>query len=71
MRGVALPAGFGEVLALRPGLPVLFVSGYTDRALVHHGQRDEGTEFLQKPFTPEGLARKLREMLDRRRPRVH
>jgi FixJ family two-component response regulator len=43
---------------------VLFVSGYADRALIHQGLRPAGTSFLQKPFTPEKLALKVREALD-------
>ncbi len=51
--------------AERPGLPVLYMSGYTDDALVHHGVvAGTGTWFLQKPFTPDGLARKLREIIN-------
>jgi hypothetical protein len=40
------------------------MSGYTDDAIVHHGVLSEGTPFLQKPFTPNGLAQKVREVLD-------
>jgi signal transduction histidine kinase/ActR/RegA family two-component response regulator len=47
-----------------PDLRVLFISGYTDRALIHQGLRQPGTAFLQKPFTPETLALKVREVLD-------
>jgi FixJ family two-component response regulator len=47
----------------RPGLKVLFVSGYTDDAIVRHGMLEPGIAFLQKPFTPQTLARKVREVL--------
>ena len=53
-----------RVSTLRPDLPILYMSGYTDRALIHQGQRKAGTAFLQKPFMPEVLARKVREVLD-------
>ena len=48
----------------RPGLPVLFMSGYTDDAVVRHGVSQSADAFLQKPFAPLGLARKVREVLD-------
>ena len=51
---------------IRPDLPVLFISGYTDQALIHQGLRRAGTFFLQKPFNPETLARKVRQVLDSR-----
>jgi signal transduction histidine kinase/ActR/RegA family two-component response regulator len=66
---VVMPLMSGPELVQRviracPGLKVLFVSGYTDRALIHQGLRQPGTAFLQKPFTPETLARTVREVLD-------
>jgi PAS domain S-box-containing protein len=47
-----------------PNLKTLFISGYTDDAIVRHGIRDASTPFLQKPFSPLSLARKVREILD-------
>jgi CheY-like chemotaxis protein len=67
---VVLPRMSGPKLAdrlstIRPGIRVLYMSGYTDDAIVHHGALDPGAAFLQKPFRPEVLARRLREVLDR------
>jgi two-component system cell cycle sensor histidine kinase/response regulator CckA len=53
-----------QLAALRPGMRVLFMSGYTDDAVVRHGVLQEGIAYLQKPFTPDTLARKVREVLD-------
>ncbi len=47
-----------------PQMKVLCMSGYTDDAVLRHGLVDSGIAFLQKPFTPETLARKVREVLD-------
>jgi DNA-binding NtrC family response regulator len=66
---VVMPGGSGRELArqlaeFRPGAKVLYVSGYTDDAIVHHGMLEPGLHFLAKPFTPAALARKVREVLD-------
>ena len=53
-----------RLAALRPELRILFMSGYTDEAIVHHGVRAGEAEFLAKPFTPDALARKVRAVLD-------
>lgn len=49
---------------LRPGLKVLYMSGYTENAIVHHGRLDPGVHLLSKPFRIDELGRKLREVLD-------
>ncbi|HVW00195.1 MAG TPA: PAS domain-containing protein [Planctomycetaceae bacterium] len=54
-----------RLLKLRPSLGVLYISGYTDGATLNPGGPATGTQFLQKPFTPQALARRVRDILDR------
>jgi CheY-like chemotaxis protein len=66
---VVLPGTSGRELAQRmvghrPTIRVLYMSGYTDDAITHHGVLDDGMFFLEKPFTPVLLAHKVREVLD-------
>src|SRR5262249_27325194 len=66
---LVMPEMSGRELASRlreeaPGLKVLFTSGYTDDAGIRQGALAAGMGFLSKPFTPEALVRKAREMLD-------
>ena len=65
---VVMPNMSGRELAdrleeCRPGIKVLFMSGYTDDAIMHHRVLDKGTEFIQKPFSPDQLAAKVRDVL--------
>jgi PAS domain S-box-containing protein len=53
-----------KVSAMRPQMKVLYMSGYTDDAIIRHGVLDAGVPLLQKPFTPEALSQKVREVLD-------
>jgi CheY-like chemotaxis protein len=50
--------------ARRPDTRILYVSGYTDEAIAHHGVLEPGTALVQKPFTADSLAAKMREVLD-------
>jgi len=54
----------GRISHARPGVRVMYMSGYTENAILHQGEIDPGTSFLQKPFGPEELAAKLRKALD-------
>lgn len=53
-----------QLAASKPGLRVLYMSGYTVNVISHYGVVDKGIAFIQKPFTPAELARKIREVLD-------
>jgi CheY-like chemotaxis protein len=53
-----------RVSAQRPEMKTLYMSGYTDKAIVHHGVLESGADFLQKPFTPDTVVRKVRAVLD-------
>jgi FixJ family two-component response regulator len=55
----------GRLTGLRPGLRVLYISGYADEKVFRRGVVEEGMDFLQKPFQEDVLARKVREVLDR------
>jgi DNA-binding NtrC family response regulator len=66
---VVMPLMSGSALAQelakrQPGLKVLYMSGYTDDAIVHHGVLDAGTQFLAKPFAAADVTRRVREVLD-------
>jgi two-component system, cell cycle sensor histidine kinase and response regulator CckA len=66
---VVMPRMNGRELAQklvprRPGIKVLFMSGYTEEAIAKHGILDPGTSFLEKPFSPDVLARKIRDLLE-------
>jgi len=68
---VVLPGMNGRQLAQqaqnrRPGLKVLFTTGYSRNAIVHQGRLDPGVAMIQKPITQEGLAARIRDLLDGR-----
>jgi CheY-like chemotaxis protein len=68
---VVLPGGSGRDIAervreMKPDIRVLYMSGYTDGAIAHHGVIDEGVAFINKPFSGDALLRKVRQTLDAR-----
>ena len=64
MPGMSGPELAVRFLSLRPAAQVLYASGYTDEAIVHHGVRDDSVPFLQKPFEPDDLVRRVRALLE-------
>jgi PAS domain S-box-containing protein len=65
MPGASGPELTRRLVERRPGLKVIYMSGYTEEAIVQHGVLKPGIAFLHKPFTSEALGRKVREVLDR------
>jgi CheY-like chemotaxis protein len=64
MPGMSGPEVAGAVAAMRPGTQALYMSGYTDSAIDHHGVLEPGIAYLPKPFSADELARKVRDVLD-------
>jgi two-component system cell cycle sensor histidine kinase/response regulator CckA len=65
---VILPGGSArdiarQLVVTRPSLRVLYMSGYTDDAIVQHGVHEPGLAFIQKPFSGDGLVQRIREVL--------
>jgi CheY-like chemotaxis protein len=67
---VVLPGGLtgaqvgAQARAIRPGLKVLFTTGYARNAIIHHGRLDKGVHLITKPFSLNDLAAKIRDVLD-------
>jgi CheY-like chemotaxis protein len=64
MPGASGPDLVKQLVERCPALQVIYMSGYTDEAIAHHGVLDPGIAFLHKPFSSETLGRKIREVLD-------
>jgi two-component system cell cycle sensor histidine kinase/response regulator CckA len=71
MPGASGPELTGELVKRRPRLKVIYMSGYTEDAIVQHGVLKPGIAFLNKPFTSDTLGRKIREVLDREDSGLH
>jgi CheY-like chemotaxis protein len=54
-----------RLMSFHPEMKALYMSGYADDVVLHHGILEKGMNYIQKPFTMEGLARKVREVLDK------
>jgi CheY-like chemotaxis protein len=63
MGGLALVE---QLTLVRPKIKVLFMSGYAENVIAHHGKLDPGVSLLQKPFSPAALVHKIRDILDAR-----
>jgi len=67
---VVLPGGINgreladEMRARREGIKILYMTGYTRNAIIHHGRLDPDIDLLTKPFTADALTRKIRQILD-------
>jgi CheY-like chemotaxis protein len=64
MPGISGPAIRDQVVELHPDIKVLFMSGYTDAAVASTGIMESGAAFIEKPFSPDKLTRKIREILE-------
>jgi len=68
--GLRGPELFEKIKEIHQESAVLFMSGYTDNVIVHHGILKEGLEFIQKPFTLEDISKKIREVLDKKGKKI-
>jgi two-component system cell cycle sensor histidine kinase/response regulator CckA len=65
MPGMSARELANRLMSVHPEMKVLYMSGYTDNAITHHGVLEKGMNYIQKPFTVDGLLRKVREVLDK------